>query len=93
MSTVAEKSHMGRVASLSCVLCDALGYPDVQPVEVHHVREGAGMGKRNSDFLTVPLCPSCHRGPKGVHGDKTFMRLAKVGELDLLAMTIERLST
>lgn len=86
-----EKAHMQRVAELSCVLCGALGYDGVRPVEIHHLRDGAGMAQRNSDFLTVPLCPSCHRGPKGVHGDRTFLKLAKLTELDLLAMTIERL--
>jgi hypothetical protein len=76
---------MGRVASLPCGLCGAHG------VHVHHVREGQGMSQRASDFLTVPLCPSCHTGPLGIHGDKTMLRIHKKDELDLLAETIERL--
>lgn len=49
------------------------------------------MSQRASDFLTVPLCPSCHTGPLGIHGDKTMLRIHKKDELDLLAETIERL--
>jgi hypothetical protein len=87
----ASKRHMGRIAEVACVLCDALGRPGT-PAEVHHIRDGAGMQQRASDWLTVPLCPACHRGPHGVHGDRRLLRQAKLGELDLLALTIERLN-
>ena len=86
MATKSEKKWMDNVAQLPCALCEA------QPVEVHHIREGQGMAQRASNFLTIPLCPSCHRGPNGVHGDKTMMRIKKVSELDLLAQTIEALA-
>lgn len=49
------------------------------------------MAQRASNFLVIPLCPDCHTGSMGVHGDKTMMRLMKVTELDLLARTIEAL--
>lgn len=51
------------------------------------------MSQRASDFLTVPLCPDCHTGPNGLHGNRSLMRIKKLEELDLLAMTIEALST
>ncbi len=76
---------MGRVAELPCVLCGEQG------VQVHHIREGQGMAQRASNWLVVPLCPSCHTGPLGVHGDKTMMRINKMTELDMLAKTIEAL--
>lgn len=59
---------------------------------MHHIREGQGMSQRASDFLTIPLCPDCHQGPQGVHGDRTLMRVYKLSELDMLANTIMRLS-
>lgn len=86
MTTKAEKRHMDRVAQLPCAICGA------EPVQVHHLREGQGMSQRASNWLVVPLCPDCHTGPNGVHGDRTLMRIAKVEELDLLAMTIEALA-
>lgn len=82
----AEARHMDRVAQLDCVLCGA------RPVEVHHLREGQGMSQRASNFLTIPLCPGCHRGPSGIHGDRSLMRIQKLDELDLLALTIEALA-
>ncbi|MBK9497332.1 MAG: hypothetical protein IPO08_22990 [Xanthomonadales bacterium] len=83
---------MGRVAAMNCVLCELIGERQSSKTDVHHIRDGAGAGQRNSDFLTVPLChESCHQGPQGIHGDKSRLRLAAVTELDLLAMTISKL--
>lgn len=90
MSTKAERLHLDRVASLGCIVCYLLddGYKVAQ---VHHIREGQGMGERAGNFLTIPLCPDHHTGPQGVHGDRTYMRILKVDELDLLNITLERL--
>ena len=85
MTTKAEREHMARVASLPCACCGQYG------VQVHHIRDGQGMTQRASNFLTTPLCPECHTGQYGVHGDKSRMRARKQSELDWLADTIERL--
>lgn len=85
MASKTEKKWMDKVAQLPCVLCGAHG------VQLHHIREGQGMAQRASNFLVVPLCPDCHTGPMGVHGDKTMMRIKKLTELDMLAQTIEAL--
>lgn len=87
-----SKSHLGRVASLPCALCSVLGMEQTERTEVHHIREGQGMQQRSSDWLSVPLCSDCHRGPRGVHGDRGRLRQAKASELDLLSWTIARLS-
>jgi len=91
-ATAAEKRHMNRVAALGCILCDHLNL-DATPAQVHHIREGQGMSQRASNFLTVGLCPEHHQGKTGLHGlgTKAFERTYGVTELDLLAMTIERL--
>lgn len=81
-----EKRYLDRVAQLDCVVCGAHG------VHVHHLREGQGMGQRASNFLTAPLCPPCHTGPRGIHGDRSVLRQDKLDEMDLLARTIERLN-
>ena len=79
---------MGRVAQLPCAICG------VQPVEVHHIREGQGAAQRAQDTLTVPLCPEHHRGASGIHGlgRKGFYTRYKRDELDLLAATLEALA-
>lgn len=86
-----RSNHMGRVAALGCVLCKRLGLGD-SPAQVHHIRDGQGMAQRASDYLTIPLCHSCHQGPRGVHGDRGLLKQAKVTELDLLADVIEALT-
>lgn len=84
--TKAERAHLDRIASLPCACCgDA-------PVQVHHIREGHGMAQRASDWLTIPLCVGCHTGPKGVHGDRTMMRIFRLSELDMLADTYKKLA-
>ena len=80
--TKAEKKHMDKVSQLPCCLCGSM------PVEVHHIREGQGMAQRAGNMLVIPLCLNCHRGPSGIHGDKTMLRIHKKDELDLLNETL-----
>lgn len=83
-----SRDYMGAVKALPCQLCKLLGQPQEMPTEAHHIREGQGGAQRASDFLTVALCVDCHRGPLGLHGDRTLLRIAKTDELTLLALTI-----
>jgi len=85
MTAKQDKAHLGRVASLPCATCGD------QPVEVHHIRAGQGMSQRADDWLTIPLCALCHRGPMGVHGNRTMLKVRKATELSLLADTLRRL--
>lgn len=40
-------------------------------LEIHHCLFGSSNRKLSDKYrLTVPLCPDCHRGPKGVHHNK-----------------------
>lgn len=82
---------MAKIKELPCVLCSLLERPQEAPTEVHHIREGQGLAQRANDYLTVPLCVECHRGPNGIHGDRTYLRILKVTELDLLAETIKEM--
>lgn len=83
MANKLEQAWMDAVAKLPCATCGVYG------VHVHHIRTCQGKSQRASNFLVLPLCPSCHQGPQGVHGDKTMMRIMKTDELGLLADTIE----
>jgi hypothetical protein len=89
MSTKAEKRHMGRIAAMGCICCRLMGVRQDSKTDVHHIREDR---EARNDFLTLPLChDSCHQGPLGVHGDKTFLRLLKMSEWALLAVVMEEL--
>lgn len=89
-----EARHLSRLAELGCILCHArYGIDDGERAEIHHLREGQGMAQRGSNWTAIPLCPTCHRGPRGIHGDRLLLKALKLDELDLLAMTIERLMT
>lgn len=82
---------MGRIAAMQCICCTLLGQPQTSKTDVHHLREGQGGAQRASDFLTIPLChDDCHQGRNGIHGERVYLRILKMTELDLLAATIER---
>jgi hypothetical protein len=78
--------HMNRVAELGCLICGS-------PAQLHHPREGQGKGQRAQDWLVMPLCPSHHTGPEGIHNRRTFYLRHRMDEWDLLALTIQRLNT
>ena len=83
--------HMGRVSAMRCVCCFLLDREQLCRTEVHHIREGR---QQRNDMLTIPLCgEGCHRGPRGVHGDKGWLTMLKMSEFDLLAVTLEQLET
>lgn len=90
MASKAVRKHLSLLADLGCALCRRLGYGPTPP-EIHHLREGQGMAQRGSDWTAIPLCPECHRGPHGIHGDRGLFKRARCDELDLLADSLELL--
>jgi hypothetical protein len=88
-----EGRYLGRVAALGCVLCPLIGLGVGNPAQIHHQRATEGMGQRAQHWLAIPLCPDCHTGPTGVHGDKTRLYMARVDEFDLLALTVRGVFT
>lgn len=83
--SLAEKRHMGRVAELPCCVCGAVG------VHVHHILEGRTPGRKPSGWMTVPVCPPCHTGSQGIHGDRAMWKVMKQDELKALSETLEKL--
>lgn len=83
------KAWKSTVASIGCIACRELEHtPDV-PAQLHHPRTGQGKGQRASDWLSIPLCERHHTGNDGIHSG-TFYQKYRKDEVDLLAMTIER---
>jgi hypothetical protein len=80
-----ESAHLAAVKSCACVTCDAPA-----PSEAHHVVQG-------DHYTTVALCQPCHRGPRGIHGDQTMLRLrfrsaGTHGELRAINETMRRVA-
>ena len=101
-TTKEEKQHMALVASLGCIVCKNLGYTNYR-AELHHIRNGYGVGQRATNFEVIPLCPIHHR--TGVEADKTGKRhfgyhqspkdfeIAYGKERDLLKQVMEMVRT
>ena len=87
--TQAERDYHELVASLPCVLCDALTDVQQTGTAVHHARTEQGLSQRASHWIVAALCHDCHQGPCGVHGDRSLLRIAKLSELDLVALTFQ----
>ncbi len=83
-------SYLALVHRIPCVLCRLLGRRQTSRTVAHHPRDGVGLSQRAGDFCTIALCEEeCHRGPLGIHGDRTYLRMAKVTEWDLHDLTNE----
>jgi hypothetical protein len=85
--TKAESRYMSEVAEVGCIVCRNNGYFDT-PAELHHIREGAGMGQRSTHYEVIPLCTIHHRtggnGEIGYHQNKTQFTDRYGTELKLL---------
>jgi hypothetical protein len=78
--TAAEARHAARVAELPCIVCDA-----PPPSEVHEPEQGMWL-------IAIPLCPECHRGRHGWHGDRQRWTLRRISELAAINETHKRLA-
>lgn len=76
---------MGEIKRMRCVCCVLLMREQELPTDVHHVDEN---GQGRNHHLVLPLCWHCHQGPKGVHGDKSYLRILKMSQWELLAVVI-----
>jgi hypothetical protein len=88
--TMKEGEWLDRVCAVGCILCRHLnrGYVPASP---HHLFDPS----QRSDWLVAPLCWDCHQGPNGFHGlggERPFRARYKLGEVELLAMTLERIA-
>ncbi len=77
----AERAYLAMVKSLPCGVCGVEGR-----TEAHHIIQ-------HRQYLCVPLCDDCHRGSNGIHGDKSYFRIKKITEWDVLNDTINKLMT
>jgi len=73
--TFHEKEHASILSGMDCIVCDAPG-----PSEVHEPEQGMW-------FISIPLCPACHRGPQGWHGTRLRWTLKKMTELKAINET------
>jgi hypothetical protein len=60
----AEARHEDRLRGLPCIGCGREGN-----IECHHtMMEFPNKRWRRDHHYQLPVCPDCHRGPKGIHG-------------------------
>lgn len=74
---IRDRQHMGRLSSLSCLVC-GLGHP-----QIHHIREcfQRTMGVRVGDDKTVPLCAT-HHAELHLTNNATFWERYKIDPVE-----------
>lgn len=88
--TKSEQQYMSKVAALGCAICRRLGYGET-PAELHHPRDGMGVGMKAEHENVIPLCYPHHRTDIGFHGmgKRAFEAEYKVTERELIQETKE----
>lgn len=82
--TIAEREWVGKIKKMQCICCILLDQPAIYASDAHEIRQG-------SWFLSIPLCKDCHQGKSGVHGDRSYLRILKMDEWDLLNEHLRRM--
>lgn len=78
--TAAERAHVALVKALPCGVCEA---PPIS--DAHEPEQGMW-------WISIPLCPPCHTGPQGWHGDRQRWKMRKLfTELPVINDTIRKL--
>ena len=83
-----------QLISIGCIVCSKEGHGYSAP-EIHHLRNGQGVGQRSDDDHAIPLCSLHHRlGGYGVafHAGRVAFESRYGTELELLAEVNHRLS-
>ena len=90
-----ERKHYDRIAQIGCVACIVLGH-GYSPTEIHHIRTGAGAGRKSHWSRAIGLCPLHHRnGGSGVAihaGVRSFEAAIGMSEVELLNKQLDLLN-
>ena len=57
-----NKARAEQLVKVGCIICRKQGRYTAP--SIHHLRKGMGMGQRNTDDKTIPLCPYHHQWGK-----------------------------
>jgi len=72
-----DEKHLAKVRAESCIACRMnFTWSSLARTEAHHVRciGARTLGKRVSDYLTVPLCQLCHRNLHSMNETKWWAK-------------------
>jgi hypothetical protein len=86
-----EKERMDALSSMGCIIC-LREFGLYSEPEIHHLRDGRGMGHKKKHEETIPLCSEHHRlGPIGVgfHSGTKEWQTRHGMERDLLELVNE----
>ena len=71
-----DEQYLNYQRKQHCIRCGRVGH------QVHHIKRGSGLGKKNPDWFTVPICADCHNYLHHSAGEQEFLK-------DLLYLKID----
>lgn len=71
--------YLNHIRKLTCIRCGRKGG------QAHHIKRGSGLGRKNPDWFTIPICPECHTYLHSSVGEPNFLEEIKdvIGGLDI----------
>lgn len=72
--------YLNHIRKLTCIRCGAKGG------QAHHIKRGSGLGNKNPDWFTIPICNKCHiEYLHSTVGEENFLKEIKnvIGGLDI----------
>ena len=74
-----NERYLNNIRKLTCIRCGAKGG------EAHHIKRGSGLGRKNPDWFTIPVCPKCHNYLHSMAGEVRFLDEIRrtIGNLDI----------
>lgn len=74
-----NEHYLRQQRKLTCIRCGRRG------AEAHHIKRGSGLGRKNPDWFTIPLCRECHTYLHSNVGEDNFLNEIKnvTGCLDI----------
>ena len=74
-----SERYLNRQRSLTCLRCGSKGG------QAHHIKRGSGLGRKNPDWFTIPICAKCHTYLHSIVGEPNFLNEISntIGNLDI----------
>lgn len=74
-----DEYYLNHQRSLTCIRCGRKGG------QAHHIKRGSGLGKKNPDWFSIPICPHCHNLLHHQIGEEEFLKQIQntINKLDI----------
>lgn len=66
-----DEKYLNYQRKQHCIRCGKVGH------QAHHIKRGSGLGRKNPDWFTIPICSECHQYLHSSVGEDAFLQEIK----------------